>query len=520
MQNLHDDSLGDVSQARDINDAGQVIGYIRVAANESHPFLWDSSTGMQDLESLGGTWGHAWCINELGQVVGKSTLAKDGAHAFLWEAGTGMQDLSTLGGNESSPRDINESGQVVGGSKTADGEYHAFLWEAGTGMQDLGTLGGNESEAHDINETGQVVGWAETEDGERHVFLWEAGSGMQDLGIVTFDNYGYYPVKINDNGWIAGTGRSDLDLRYAFLAIPAHSPDLWIKQGATWLGDDIYNADATDQTTSGTVGSGQTRVYRARLYNDGDEEETCWLQGPGGDADWTVQYYWGTTVNPAREVTAKVTSTKGWKRAHVPPGGRRNFVIAVTPTAGVVGDYAVLVQATSDSDPDQIDCIQAITTVPDVQPDLHIKKGPVWGGDDIYNDDGTDQKTFRKVVAGTSSVCRAYVQNDGDTAETFKILGPAGDADWEVQYYWGKKVDVAREVTADVTSPPGWARPNVPPGSGRYFLTRLLCFSQLILGRLDDPGRILPSGGEKAVFPSLLPGSPTSLGTRSWRGSR
>jgi len=261
-----------------------------------------------------------------------------------------------------------------------------------------------------------------------------------------------------------------VDDTVSILEEGAPQPDLWIKQGPTWLGDDIYNTDATDQTTAGTVGSGQTRVFRARLYSDSSEVGTFWIQGPGGDADWNVQYYWGTTVNPAREVTAKVTSVNGWRRGNVPPDGRRNFLIVVTPAPGVIGSFPVQVTATSDSDPEQIDCIQAITTVPDVQPDLHIKKGPVWGGDDIYNDDGTDQKGVRKVLAGTSAVFRAYVQNDGDEAETFKIFGPAGDADWEVQYYWGKRVDAGREVTANVTSPSGWKRPNVPPGSGRYFL--------------------------------------------------
>ena len=247
-------------------------------------------------------------------------------------------------------------------------------------------------------------------------------------------------------------------------------PDLWIKQISTWLGDNTYNDDGTDQTASRTIGSGQTRVYRARLYNDSDEEENFWVQGPGGDTDWTVQYYGGGSVNPAKEVTAKVTSTKGWKRTNVPPGGRRNFVIAVTPAPGVVGDYSVLVQAISDSDPTQLDCVQALTTVPDVQPDLHIKKGPVWGGDDIYNDDGTDQKASRKVADGTPALFKARLENDGMDKDHFYIHGLAGGADWTVQYYRGLKVDASKEVTAEVTSAEGWKRPNVAPEAFCNFL--------------------------------------------------
>ena len=145
-------------------------------------------------------------------------------------------------------------------------------------------------------------------------------------------------------------------------------------------------------------------------------------------------------------------------------------MIAVTPATGVVGSYPVLITATSESDPAQLDCIQALTTVPDVQPDLHIKKGPVWGGDDIYNDDGTDQKTSRKVVAGAPALCRARLENDGADKDHFYLQGPAGDSDWTVQYYQGWKINAAKEVTAEVTSPEGWKRPNVAPGAMRNFL--------------------------------------------------
>ena len=65
---------------------------------------------------------------------------------------------------------------------------------------------------------------------------------------------------------------------------------------------------------------------------------------------------------------------------------------------------------------------------------------------------------------------RAYVQNDGTEAETFRILGPSGDADWMVQYYRGAKIDASKEVTVEVTSAEGWKRPNVAPGKVRSFL--------------------------------------------------
>ena len=265
--------------------------------------------------------------------------------------------------------------------------------------------------------------------------------------------------------------QTELTNGYVVEYMEAHwQPDLWIKSAGSWQGDDIYHPTGENQVGRRKVEGGTTVKYLARLYNDGDEAANFWIHGPGGDADWTVQYYRGTQVDPAKEVTAQVTSGLGWKRANVPPGARRSFVIAVTPTSGVVGDCAVLVKATSEQDLAQVDCIQAITTVPDVQPDLHIKKGPVWGGDDIYNDDGTGQKASRKVTAGSSALFRARLENDGNGKDHFYIFGPSGNEDWTVQYYRGAKIDAAKEVTADVTSAEGWKRPNVAPGKMRSFL--------------------------------------------------
>src|SRR6266545_2475214 len=74
-----------------------------------------------DLGALGGTFSDARAINERGQVVGESTTASGEVHAFLWQDGT-MSDLGTLGGDRSEAAGINEHGQVVGSSQTASGE--------------------------------------------------------------------------------------------------------------------------------------------------------------------------------------------------------------------------------------------------------------------------------------------------------------------------------------------------------------------------------------------------------------
>ena len=82
----------------------------------------------------------AWLFS----VLASLSFAQTASHAFLWSSTTGMQDLGTLGtGEDSEAFGINSAGHVVGDSNT-NGPYtpHAFLWTQSAGMQDLGGHGG------------------------------------------------------------------------------------------------------------------------------------------------------------------------------------------------------------------------------------------------------------------------------------------------------------------------------------------------------------------------------------------
>ena len=213
------------SMARDINDQGQVVGQTDIDPRPLftwHAFLWTAESGMVDLGTLGGDYSEARAINELGQIVGRSATVDGEEHAFLitpidmdgegslewyWDADDDgandlMMDLDPLDG-WSWAKDINELGQIVGGRTSEDGNIHAFLWTREEGMQDLGTLGGISSWAWAINDEGYIVGSSATAAEEQHAFLWTAEEGMMNL--ETLGGTRSIALDINDFNHIVGS---------------------------------------------------------------------------------------------------------------------------------------------------------------------------------------------------------------------------------------------------------------------------------------------------------------------------
>jgi probable HAF family extracellular repeat protein len=133
-------SFNNISDANAINDSGQIAGD---AFPDKHPHavVWTNDV-IHDLGTLaGGDMSVATCINASGQIVGWSRTAADETHAFLYREGV-MKDLGTLGG-DSEATAINASGQIVGNSRTNRSFWgiatHAFLYQNGV-MTDLNSL--------------------------------------------------------------------------------------------------------------------------------------------------------------------------------------------------------------------------------------------------------------------------------------------------------------------------------------------------------------------------------------------
>lgn len=128
----------DYAEVLRFTDSGVVVG-TAYTSQGSNVFVYDS-TGLHNL-SLGGTYSDAYgsfggwgATSSNGLVAGYADTTADYArHAFLYDSTNGIQDLNSLADDNGSALAVNESGQVVGYTNDS-----AFLYTGGV-MSDLNT---------------------------------------------------------------------------------------------------------------------------------------------------------------------------------------------------------------------------------------------------------------------------------------------------------------------------------------------------------------------------------------------
>ena len=241
---------GRTSQACDINDCGQVVGYTYSSTIKREVgFIYTPGSGMQFISS--GYHMYASSINNLGQVAGMAFDGNYVTHSFLYSPGEGCQHISTYP-YDNRACDINDSGQVVGVVENSDNTSSGFVYTTSSGIStisgtgsavainnagqiagyistntDSGTInqayvytpetgisnigcldGGNNSIAYDINDAGQVVGYGNTSSSSSsQAFIYTPSTGIQalDKSGVCFSSIAF---GINNKGQVVGEGHS------------------------------------------------------------------------------------------------------------------------------------------------------------------------------------------------------------------------------------------------------------------------------------------------------------------------
>ncbi len=305
---------GTHSEARGINDAGQVVGMAHNSASDDRPALWEHGLVFDVGVFSGDDEGKAFAINNAGQIAGYSWNVD--YNAFLDDGGikTNISSLLsydaqaedvneegevvgyTLNGSsflysESAATDIgvdiggfynwayaiNNSGQIVGSWENASGDKFAFIYSDGT-KTDLGGLGGNH-EAKDINDDGDIVGYA-TVSGEQHPVLWLASGGAQDLGLLGGGLNGRARA-INNAGQIVGKSGTSGGTPHAFLYENGTMIDLndLLPPGSGWELTQAEDINEVGQIVGwGDIG-GNTRGFLMTPDSDddgiGDPDDNC-----------------------------------------------------------------------------------------------------------------------------------------------------------------------------------------------------------------------------------------------------
>ncbi|HKZ31467.1 MAG TPA: hypothetical protein VJ648_03825 [Vicinamibacteria bacterium] len=181
----------DFTCARDVNNAGVVVGEFQSSTAPQRGFLYQNGTVTLLAQSATAYLSNARAVNDTGKVVGEGRLAGFTAdHALVYDVATGVISslgLETTGAFNSRPNDVNGSGAVVGMMFLAVGE-HAFLASGGQ-VLDLNDLlpAGTEwvlQEAMSINDGGQIVGrgYLASSPTVTRYFLMQATAGAASIG--------------------------------------------------------------------------------------------------------------------------------------------------------------------------------------------------------------------------------------------------------------------------------------------------------------------------------------------------
>ncbi len=262
--------------ARDINNAGQVVGYMWSAINGKSTtgiYIWDNGAVILVGEEIGS---FPLFINDNSEVVGLT--GTPASETSIWKNGV-TTNLGNLGANPTIPADINNLGQVIGRSILPQGGFDGFIWENGV-MQVIAPnsflLGLR------INNNGEIIGLSNDPNiGDHPNLLWlpepaygfEAGVHNLDLLIPQAPKFDLFRVTdINDSGIIAASGNFGTFVKSnSWLMIPLPPPTLTVNS----IGDAVDNnpGDGLCNTGNTTAGGDPECTMRAALMESNVQTE-------------------------------------------------------------------------------------------------------------------------------------------------------------------------------------------------------------------------------------------------------
>ena len=298
---------GGETWATRINAVGQVIGWGRVVVDGGYPpwhgFYWDKQSGIVDIGTFYGARGYSEAkdINNLGQVTGYAYACYNMCpYPMVWEKGMGLQflpnyDMYTWG------EGINDLGTII--ANRTSGTSRSLLWRKGlTGYEGpvdlLGTSDSRGSLVLQINRVGQVLGHLTEADGSVKLYLWDEGSitllpfpGYHLVGSAHLNNLGQVVAKVQQT------------VRDAVV----YSIVLWDGEKVVDLGSGCVNAEVVDMND-------YTQIA-ATCYVDGVIHGAVWEQGKWADLGSLGAYGSLSAMNNVGQIVGQRYAEDGTLRA-------------------------------------------------------------------------------------------------------------------------------------------------------------------------------------------------------------
>lgn len=287
------------ADAKDINDAGTVIGYYRSATTE-RAFRYSGGV-VTSLDPVGGyEWSRPGGINAQGAIVGSSFTQNVGGRATIWENGVGRDLNVPTPGSSSSANDVNDKGQITGSGPNAN----AYVYSNGI-IVDLGRLPGTTfSVGRSINNYGEVVGHSGGSNTAGTPFIYTEGK-MYNLNSLVDPAPGWVlnnAEGINDRGFIVGQATNASGFQRAYLLKPTDlsrfvpefrydSRETYITGSAAMMTDN-YRSDVAEPYTNKLIDSTGAVLAAGDPADPADTLSLSYLGGayPSGSTAFAADY--------------------------------------------------------------------------------------------------------------------------------------------------------------------------------------------------------------------------------------
>ncbi|MDP9177223.1 MAG: hypothetical protein M3O61_06040 [Gemmatimonadota bacterium] len=168
-------TLGGVrSEAYAISENGAIVGTSYISGGgPGVAFFWSAGV----MEYLGVLYSQARGVNNAGQVVGWTWASS--SRALLWTKSGGTwtsEELVVPNASSSYAYAINEAGQVIGGFGSVSGGRRGFSWTRASGAKELPPIPrGKENWAYALSDAGRIGGWGNDKSGlsNPHPTMWD-----------------------------------------------------------------------------------------------------------------------------------------------------------------------------------------------------------------------------------------------------------------------------------------------------------------------------------------------------------